>query len=374
MQVPFIDLSRTVSKVKDLVLADWREGLERCEFVGGPSCQLLERRMEEQIPVSHFVGASNGTSALSVALAAQGIGSGMRVALPNVTFWASYEAIATAGAEAVLIDIDPHDLQIEFEEFKEAYERFRFDAAMLVHLYGWTSKNLNEIRSFCRKKDIILIEDGAQCFGAELDGQGVLSQADVGTFSFYPAKVLGASGDAGGITCQNVKLAEKVRSLINHGRAGHYTHDYVGYNARLGGMQAKFLLRMLDIFPELLASRRKAEAFYQEFFREHEELCKVYQAPTAVTSNAYLNVMVVHGKTGDEVVSALARRGIGAARTYPQTICQQPPARKALRASDLSKSLALSKNVVNLPLFAGITELECQKASEACLKIMRGEG
>jgi UDP-2-acetamido-2-deoxy-ribo-hexuluronate aminotransferase len=371
MQVPFIDLGRLVDKVKVDVQRDWQECLDATEFVGGPSVAKLERQLEEDLSVNSLTSCSSGTDALTIALRALGIGQGMRVAMPNMTFWAPYEAVVQVGAEPILIDSDPDDLQMCFDEFQEAHERFRFDAAILVHLFGWGSSQLAAYRAFCGENHIILIEDGAQCFGARYDGEPLIANATVGTLSFYPAKVLGASGDAGAITANDIKVGDRIRALCNHGRAGHYTYDYVGFNSRLGALQARFLLRVLDLMPEILASRRRAEAFYQEFFRDHEDLCRVYRCPEGMTSNGYLSVLTMKRTTGDEVVRELSKLGIGAARTYPQTLNLQPPARKAIKASDLRISREFSQKVVNLPLFSFITIEECQAAAEALLKVLR---
>lgn len=371
MHVPFINLSRLVDQVKDEVIEDWRDCLDQTEFVGGPSVAKFEKTLEEELRVSSFTGCSSGTDALIVALKALGIGQGMRVAVPNMTFWAPYEAIVQVGAEPVLIDIDPEDLQMSFAEFSEAHQRFGFDAAILVHLFGWATKDLFDYRSFCAEKNIVLIEDGAQCFGARIEEEPLLSGATVGTLSFYPAKVLGASGDAGGITATDIKVGDKIRALCNHGRAGHYTYDYVGFNSRLGALQAKFLLRVVAKMPEVLEGRRKAESFYQDFFSDHQDLCTVFKKPEGQISNGYLNVIVPTYQSGDEVVGELAKLGIGAARTYPQCLAVQPPARRCLKASDLKVSQDFSRKVINLPLFAGITLDECAASAEALLKVLK---
>lgn len=371
MQVPFIDLQRLVDQIKTDVLADWQGALDRCEFVGGPSVTNLEKNLAKTLAVTSFTACSNGTDALMVALRALGVGPHMRVAVPNMTFWAPYEAVVLAGAEPVLVDMDPEDLQMSFAAFKEAHDRCRFDAAILVHLFGWSSQHLYDFRDYCKRQDIMLVEDGAQCFGALYQGEPVLAGAHIGTMSFYPAKVLGSCGDAGGITTCDIKLAEKITSLANHGRAGHYTYDYVGYNARSGALQAQFLSRVLAKFPEVLASRQKAHQFYQDFFSNHKDLCTVHLPPAACTTNGYLNVMTAPGRRGDDIVGALARLGVGAARTYPQTLDRQPPARQALKASDLKVSQDFCDQVFNLPLFAGITEDECQYAAESLVKVLK---
>lgn len=368
MRVPFIDLKRIVAPIREEILKDWTECLDNTEFVGGPGVQTLERKLESYLETTHVVSCANGTDALVIGLQALGIGHGAKVAVPNMTFWAPFEAIVQVGATPVLVDISPRDLQMDFEEFKRGHEKYKFDAAILVHLFGWTSEFLSEYRSYCKKHNIRLLEDGAQSFGVKKDGRHLYSDAEISTVSFYPAKVLGAAGDAGAIMTPDPTLAAKIRSLCNHGRAGHYTYDYVGWNSRLSGLQARFLNRMLDQIDGMLESRVKAEKFYQDYFSRFPNDCLVHKAPAGVTSNGYLAVIESKHFTGDDLSAALRDQGIGSARTYPQTLDEQPPAKDCLRTSDLEHSKRFSRMVINLPLFAGITMEECQASAEALEK------
>ena len=371
MRVPFIDLSRTLGKIKKDVLKDWEHCFDQCEFVGGPGVKILEDRLQERMGVSNFVTCANGTDALIVGLLAMGVKPGMRVAVPNMTFWAPYEAIIQVGAVPVLVDVSDDDLQMDLDEFKSAHEKFRFDAAILVHLFGWVSSRLREYRHWCRENNILLIEDGAQAFDVVSEGESVYRDAMLGTVSFYPAKVFGGASDGGGISSNNGKIAEVVRALCNHGRAGHYTYDYVGFNSRMGGLNARFLGRVLDHMDDFLESRRAAEAFYQEYFAAHTDLVKVHKAPEGVESNGYLSVITCLKKSADEMVAKMRDAGVGCARTYPQTIAYQPPVKNCMRSSDLVRSEAFSKSVINLPLFAGITLVECEYAADQLLKALR---
>ena len=365
MRVPFIDLKRIVTPIREEILKDWTDCLDNTEFVGGPGVQNLEKKLEAYLETTHVVACANGTDALVIGLQALGIGHGSKVAVPNMTFWAPYEAIVQVGATPVLVDISPRDLQMDFEEFKRGHEKFKYDAAILVHLFGWTSEHLDEYRTYCRTHNIRLLEDGAQSFGVKKNGRHVYSDAEISTISFYPAKVLGAAGDAGAIMTPDPKLAEKIRALCNHGRAGHYTYDYVGWNSRLSGLQARFLSRMLDRIDGMLESRVAAEAFYQDYFARFTRDCVVHKAPAGVTSNGYLCVLESKHFTGDDLSAALRDKGIGSARTYPQTLDEQPPAKNALRTSNLEHSKRFSIMVINLPLFAGITQDECKASADA---------
>lgn len=367
MPVPFIDLQRLVSRVSKDVLPQWAECLEKCEFVGGPRVAQLEKKLAGILGVPRATTCGNGTDALIVGLQALGVKRGMKVALPNMTFWATFEAIVQLGATPVLLDVDPEDLQISFDELKSAHDKHRFDAVILVHLFGWASARLAEIRAFCKERNVALLEDGAQCFGVEVNGKPVLAEATIGTLSFYPAKVVGGAMDGGALTMQTEQQEQYLRSICNHGRSDHYSYAHIGWNSRMGGMQAAFLLRMLDEVPAILESRRNAAKWYRDRLSSDARL-KVFGPPAGVTENGYLNVITVPGKKGADLVDALKKAGIGAARTYPETMDVQPPAKStAIIHGDLAVSKKFCESVVNLPLFFGIREDECEQAASALL-------
>lgn len=368
MPVPFIDLTRIVARVREDVLPAWAECLDKCEFVGGPRVAALEKKLSSILGVPRVVSCANGTDALLVGLQALGVKRGTKVALPNLTFWATFEAIAQLGAIPVLVDVDPDDLQMSLTELRSAHDAHRFEAAILVHLFGWTSGRLAEIRAFCKERGIGLLEDGAQCFGVEVSGEPVLAKAEVATLSFYPAKVVGGAMDGGAITVQTEAREALVRSLCNHGRSDHYSYAHVGWNSRMGGLQAAFLSRVLDELPAILSSRREAADFYRRRLSENERI-KVYGPPKGVVENGYLSVVTAEGKKGAELVDALKKARIGAARTYPETMDVQPPVAStgAILHGDLSVSKRFCESVVNLPLFYGIREDEREAAAAALL-------
>lgn len=369
MTVPFIDLSRLAARVRDDVLPAWTECLDGCEFVGGPRVNALEKKLASVLGTPRVVSCANGTDALIVGLQALGVKRGSKVALPNLTFWATFEAIAQLGAIPVLVDVDPDDLQVSLDELRSAHEKHRFDAAILVHLFGWTSARLAEIRAFCKEREVALLEDGAQCFGVEVSGKPVLAEATAATLSFYPAKVVGGAMDGGAITLQTEAQEVYVRSLCNHGRSDHYSYAHVGWNSRMGGVQAAFISRVLDELPAILSSRREAAAFYRERLSAAGKRLRVYGPPAGVTENGYLNVVTVEGKTGIELADALKKVGIGAARTYPETMDVQPPVKAtgAIFHGELEVSKRFCASVVNLPLFYGIRDDEREEAAAALL-------
>ncbi len=371
MPVPFIDLSRLVSRIREDVLPAWTECLDKCEFVGGPRVATLEKKLATTLGVPHVVSCANGTDAVLVALQAVGVKRGMKVALPNLTFWATFEAVAQLGAIPVLVDVNETDLQLDLDQLKSAYDAHRFDAVIMVHLYGWTSARLGEIRAFCKERKLPLVEDGAQCFGVETCGEPVLAASQIATLSFYPAKVVGGAMDGGAVTMASAEHEKFVRSICNHGRSDHYSYAHVGWNSRMGGINAAFLNRVMDEVPAIMESRRKGAAFYRARLADQKKI-RVYGPPDGVVENGYLNVLTVEGKKGQEVVDALKKAGIGAARTYPETMDAQPPAKDAgtIVHGDMKVSRAMCERVVNLPLFYGIREDECEQAVRALLEVI----
>ena len=178
--------------------------------------------------------------------------------------------------------------------------------------------------------------------------------------------------DGGAVGVQSAEQAALVRSLRNHGRSAHYRFEHVGWNSRMGELQAAFLTRMLDELPAVLSSRRASAAFYRERLAEDARI-RVYGPPPGVVENGYLNVLTVEGHAGDDVVAALARAGIRAARTYPGTMDEQPPARRvgALLHGALRHSRRLCREVVNLPLFHGMRPDELESCADALLAAVR---
>lgn len=364
VRVPFIDISRFNAELRDAVLPAWAGVYDRAEFVGGPKVRELEERLTERLGANHAVACANGTDALVVGLQSLGVSRGDLVAIPNLTFWATYEAVVAIGAVPVLVDISATDLQMDFESFCNAFSDFRFRAAILVHLYGWCSGRLAEFRDFCGKRGILLLEDGAQAFGAESEGKSVFAGARTATLSFYPAKVLGGVMDGGAIVTRDQDVADRARSLCNHGRAAHYSYAEVGWNSRMAGLQAAFLLHAIDRVDAGIESRKTALARYRLALAGCDGVTW-YDAPAGVRTNGYLAVVCHARATGDDMASRLRNCGIDCGRVYPETLDAQKPAATSLRASAMDVSREFSRRVFNPPLFHGITSEECEHVIQA---------
>jgi len=361
--VPFIDLQRFEDGFLDRWAEKCREITENTRFVGGPDVARFETRLAERLEVPAAVACANGTDALQLALKAVGVGEGDRVLIPDATFWATFEAVVNCGARPVTVDINPDDLQMDFDLFRHAVERHRPRAAILVHLYGWGSARLKEFRSFCTEVGIPLVEDGAQAFGVLQEGRSVYQGAYLSTLSFYPAKVLGACGDAGAVICSTEELAATVRCLGNHGRTSHYDHGLVGWNSRMSGFDGAFLDLSLDYVDDRVESRRRSTAIYQE--RLPSLGVRVVTPPEGYRENGYLNVCLVEPSRRSGLMNALKERGIGCGTVYPGSMSQQSGAAEFLVAQEGGEAAEkLSQSVLNLPLFAYMRDEEIEEAIE----------
>ena len=357
MAVPFIDLRRLEPDFLERWLELCREHTEAAHFVGGPPVARLEAALVEETGVAGAVNCGNGTDALQLALKAVGVGPGDRVLVPNATFWATFEAVVNVGARPVTVDIDGDDLQMDFELFVKAVEAHDPAAAILVHLYGWGSARLADFRAFASREGLPLVEDAAQAWGVQFRGESVFRGAQISTLSFYPAKVLGACGDAGAVLCSTEELTDTVRSLANHGRTAHYSHGRVGWNSRMGGLDAAFLSLSLEYFPQRLASRRKLAERYRQVLPGLG--IRAVAPPEGFEENAYLNVTLHPAADRPRVEARLKEAGIGFANTYPQSLSSQAGAEGHLEAHvGGDRADLLARQVLNLPLFAYMTEAE----------------
>ena len=273
-----------------------------------------------------------------------------------------------------MIDIDREDLQLSYSELQSAHEQFGLRAIVFPHLYGFASLHLEEMRAFCRDNDIRVIEDGAQCYGVKVRGQGILSGAEIGTLSFYPAKVIGGCMDGGAVVGTNADMIALARKLGNHGRSNHYSYSHVGWNSRMGGLQAAFISEILAIESEILNSRLSGLQLYKELYDStptiHDKI-EMKLPGDGVTGNGYLSVFLLRDRDAEPVKEALQAKGIGCGRTYPETISQQICCANDLKASDLKVSHEISKRVLNLPLFAFITADECEIAFNSLVDVIR---
>ncbi len=238
--IPMIDLKKQFSEIKDEVFEVLTEILESTQYILGPKVLELEQKIARYHDVSEAIGVASGTDALHLAVEALGIGEGDEVITTPFTFFATAESIFYTGATPVFVDVEPDTMNIDPAKIEEKITG-RTKAIMPVHIFGHPA-DMDMICDIAKKYKLMIIEDCAQSFGAEIRGKKTGSFGDAGCFSFYPSKNLGAFGDAGMVLLQDHAVADDIRQLRNHGSKGAYKHEKVGFNSRLDEMQAGILL------------------------------------------------------------------------------------------------------------------------------------
>ena len=239
MSIPMVDPAGEYRALKSEIDAAVGRVLGSGRFVLGPEGEALERELATFLGASHAVGVNSGTDALHLPLVAAGIGPGDEVVVPGFTFFATGEAVSYTGATPVFADVDEGTFNLDPASLTRNITR-KTRAVIAVHLFGQCAA-LDQIADICKARNLILVEDCAQCIGADYDGRRAGSWGDFGAFSFYPTKNLAAAGDAGMISAKSEDHAKTLRMLRHHGSRQTYLHERVGWNSRLDELQAAVL-------------------------------------------------------------------------------------------------------------------------------------
>lgn len=368
--VPYSSIKEFEKGFKD----QWMKRVEaitnETQFVGGAWISKLEERLAKDAQTQHAVLCANGTDAIQLVLRAMGIGPGDRVLVPDFTFWATFEAVCNVGASPVTLDIQKETFHISSEMVKLGIEKYQPKAIILVHLFGWACADTKEIREICLKSGVKLIEDSAQAWGVEIDGEPLLKSAPASTVSFYPGKVLGAAGDGGAVLTNDSELAEKVRLLANHGRKGKYEHFLVGWNSRMDNLQAAYVELSLDFISQRMNSRRKAINWYKDNIKSKK--IKFHSPAKGIIENGYISVAELEPDLRKKLEVTLTESKIGFGIVYPGSISGQPGAQTFLAGKISHKNAdTMSQRVLNLPCFAGITEQQLKQVADAVERGLR---
>ena len=356
--IPLVDLRAQYAALKPDIEAAIGRVLESAQFVLGPAVEAFERAFASYCAVPDAVAVNSGTSALQVALLAAGIGRGDEVITVPFTFVATVAAIEYTGATPVLVDIDPDYYTMDPAAIARAITP-RTKAIIPVHLFGQPA-DMDPILDIARQHRLVVIEDAAQAHGAEYKGRRVGSIGDIGCFSFYPGKNLGAYGEGGAAVTAVPEYAETMRLLRNWGEKTRYEHSIKGFNFRMDGFQGAVLgvkLRHLDAWTE---ARRSRAAVYAT------HLAGSAASTPAVRRDVrhVYHVYVVRVPEREVWRARLQSLGIQTGVHYPIPVHLQPAYRNlGYRAGDFPVAEALAAEVLSLPMFPELTDEQIKEVA-----------
>jgi dTDP-4-amino-4,6-dideoxygalactose transaminase len=316
--IKFLDLEKQYQSIKSDIDRAILSIIQESAFIGGTPVAKFEEHFAAYQQVRHCIGVANGTDALEIAIESLSMPPGSEVLVPANTFIASSEAVTRSGHRVVFCDCDPRTYTISPEDAERRITT-QTRAIMPVHLYGHPC-DMDSILSLSRKNNLYVIEDCAQAHGAEYKGHRVGAIGDIGTFSFYPGKNLGAFGDAGAIVTNNDDLAKHCRMISNHGRTMKYAHDFEGRNSRLDGLQAAILDVKLSHLDVWLAQRSLISAYYHQHLANLPGLTLPYQAEWA---KHVWHLYVIRTQNRDDLSAYLQNNNIQTGIHYPIALPKQ---------------------------------------------------
>jgi dTDP-4-amino-4,6-dideoxygalactose transaminase len=365
LRVPILDLSREYRLIGPLLLKAVEAVLSSQKFVMGPEVEQFERAAAEKCGVTHAIGCSSGTDALWLALAGAGIGPGDAVITTSFSFFSTVSAILRAGAQPLLVDIDPETFNLDPLAVKACLESPTgpaVGAILPVHLYGQTA-DWDGFTLLKQEHDVLMIEDAAQAFGASWDGRKAGALGDAATFSFYPTKNLSAAGEGGMVTTAAEAIAQRARLLRVHGMRQRYRHDEIGWNCRLDTLQAAILLVKLDFIDDWNAARRALAESYRALF-EQAGLVEPGPYPqkgvvlpkTRDKATHVFHQYVIRVRRRDELRAFLRGRGVESEVYYPLALHQQPAFRDlGYPPGAFPESERAAAEVLAIPIFPQLT-------------------
>jgi dTDP-4-amino-4,6-dideoxygalactose transaminase len=351
MEVPFLNLSAQYQHLRVEIAEAIQRVLDRSALAGGPFVQHFEEEFAAYCQTKHAVGVGSGTSALWLALKALGIGPGDEVLTAPNTFIATAEAISFAGATPVFVDIDEHTYNID-PTLIEAKITPRTKAIIPVHLFGQTA-DLAPILALARRRGLLVVEDASQAHGAQYRGKPAGSLGDVGCFSFYPGKNLGAYGEAGGVVTNNSDLARTIQMVKDHGQSKKYYHDVVGWNDRMDGIQGAVLSIKLVHLDRWNALRREHAQTYTALLAD---VPGVVLPEVAGYGTHVFHLYVVRIPHRDRIKAEMEKRGVHCGIHYPLPLhLQKAYAHLGYGPGDFPVTERCCTSFLSLPMFPELT-------------------
>jgi dTDP-4-amino-4,6-dideoxygalactose transaminase len=358
--IPFVDLKTQYASIKDEVNAAIEGVLQNCQFTLGTEVTAFEAEFAAYCQAQHGIGVNTGTSALHLALLAASIGPDDEVITVPFTFVATVSAICYTGARPVFVDIDPRTFNIDVNGIEGAITE-KTKAIIPVHLYGQPA-DMDPIREIARRRGLAVIEDACQAHGAEYKGRRAGSLGDMGCFSFYPGKNLGAYGEGGMVVTDNPDYARTIRMLRDWGAERKYHHVLKGYNYRMEGIQGAVLrvkLRHLEAWTE---ARRAVAARYDRLLAGSG-----VPTPHAMSYARHVyHIYAIRTPRRQAWQEALQAQGIQTGIHYPTPVHLLPAfADLGYSLGDFPHAERAANEVLSLPMFPELTAGQCEVVARA---------
>jgi dTDP-4-amino-4,6-dideoxygalactose transaminase len=353
IKIPFLELKRNYLKIKEDIDTAVSRVLSSGWYLFGEELEQFEHNFSEYCGVKYGIGVASGTEAIQIALNACGVGQGDDVITTSNTCVPTITGIELTGAKCIFIDIDPETYTINPLQIEERITP-KTKAIVVVHLYGLCA-DMNLINQIAKKYDLKIVEDCAQAHGALYKGQHAGSIGDVGTFSFYPTKNLGAFGDAGMVVTNDKDTAINARMLRNYGQKTKYHHQIKGLNSRMDELQAAILNTKLPFLDQWIHRRQQIADQYISAF-------KTFGIPLPKSTQHSIHsyhLFVVRLKNRDRFRNNMIQKGVQTDIHYPLPVHQQP-AYFAYRVQRkfLPTTESQTNEIVSIPLYPELTNEE----------------
>jgi len=366
--VPFVDLAAQYRSIESEINQAIARVLSSCNFILGRQLEEFEQAFAEFTGVERAIGVSSGLDALRIALMTLDIGGGDEVILPANTYIATALAVSAVGAKPVLVDCDPATYNIDVGLIETAITPST-KAIIPVHLAG-QSADMDPILDIAARNGLHVIEDAAQAHGTLYKGRPCGSIGIIGCFSFYPGKNLGAYGDGGMVTTNDVNLAERVWQIRNYGQRAKYEHFEKGLNARLDTLQASILNVKLHYLMQWNQARAKHAQKYLDLLGDVGDL--VFQKHPPYSTHIY-HLFIIETDKRDALQKHLTSAGIQTGIHYPKPIHLQPAYTDlGHHEGDFPQTEKLAKRILSLPMFPELTDEQIQQVALEVRKFFVG--
>jgi dTDP-4-amino-4,6-dideoxygalactose transaminase len=360
LPIPSEDLTRQYVAIRDEVLDAVARVLPGGKYTMGPALAAFEREWADECRTAEAIGVSSGTAALMLAFKAVGVGPGDEVIVPALTYVATAFAVSYLGGVPVFVDVDEHTFNIDPEQVEVAISP-KTKAICPVHLYGQPA-DMDALREIAVRHGLALIEDAAQAHQAEYKGARVGGIGDIGCFSFYPHKNLGAYGDGGAVTTNDADLAQLVRALRYMGQREKHKHEMLGFQERLDELQAAILSVRLRHLAQWTALRQRWAALYDELLADTPVV-----TPARRKDRTHVYYMyTIKAPDRDGLMAHLKSHGIGSQIIYPTAVPDQGAyAVTPCRVASCERARRLTSQILCLPVFPELREEEVRTVASA---------